>query len=455
MPKPIKGAADKGNKGPQEQRRRKRSPPGHPYIDDEEEEEGKEGPGHPYVGSEHSGASTDTLAVESAEAKEMRQEEEHAAEPHAPVEEGVAAVSPLEMPDPAEFATGSAEHPATTGPGGHLDLATDSESEISKLDEEDESDASTKATTATPKKPPMNDSDASTKATTATSNSGRNKKKPSVRGGFGGYSDADEYDVYEEYDAEYESYDWNPRHPEHAYQHIRSQGFFPTVDAFFTGSASTPPPRRAANHSHSHFDPRGRPPVNLDDLPFPQYGDSYVPPRRPRPRRVPSGGWGDIPGPSEQRGHPRKKPARRTPQPDPAASSSSQSHPSFGQGPSTFGVPPLRSGRPRGPTYKPGRAWREPPRRKAKHRVDDDSGTDSEFDFDDDSDYDSEDDDDDSDYDSKEDDDDSFYEAEESYNRRYSGRSSHYQPPNPEALKPKPEDYYAVLGVSRDSTQEE
>ena len=439
------GLRNTGN-GRQQQHHRGLAPR-HLYIDDAES-----APGHPYVGSEDSvsrqpyagdgpsSASTTTLAGSEyhaavTEAKEVAEVEEDArAMKEGEVEDHPGGPKPpIHMPEPKDFVSERSQHPGGSEPPvhmpdpeddasklpnhpgpdlarhKHLNLDTDSEGEVSPLEEDDESDASTKATTASPKelpkgtpeddledkpedKPEEEEEEDKQEDRPKSKLKGKPKgKKLRVRGGAGGWSDADEYDLHEEYDDDYEEHGWNSgrdrspkRNHQHTSQTYSSQGYAPR-----------PPPRRAVDHSDSPFYRYGRQPVDHSDSPF------YRPPPRRGFRVPPRGehafGFGSAPSPGHRGGS--REPPRN---------SSSARHPSSGP--------------------------RRPPRPSPYY---DDMSELSELEE-----Y----------YTSEPDSDSSYDEPESSSHRAYSGGTGG---PQSHAPPPKPEDYYAILGISADSTEDE
>ena len=442
--------------------------PGHPYIDDEESM-----PGHPYIGSEHSIAHVSSHAIPVSdqivlmpeeppaseipgamtEEREMAQAEEDArATEHAHMTEQRIRVEdveelppdhaethgePLSMPEAKDFLPEPSSHStATPAHHEHLNLDTDSESEVSD-DVSAESDTSTKATTATAKGTPRRktegsddvsvESDTSTKATTARPKEIRKRKKPSMRGGAGGWSDADEYDVREEYDDNYENQRWNPRRDRH-----------PTINH--------------SGPSYSHFSqgfapgPARPQPVDHSDSPFYRYGAAYVPPPRPGHRFQPGGyafthgfgsksGWERHVEAMDEAEYAYGEPDPRAYGPDPRAyGPNSRAYQSNDRGDRGGRRDYERSrslprnkphGRPQGEGARP------PPRGSRYEKYTEES-------------Y----------YGSESGSQSSYYSSEWNESHQTRGRSGG-RSSQPRPIPPKPEDYYAILGVSPDSTEEE
>ena len=440
----MNGLRDTGNG--RQQQHSLGSAPGHPYIDAAEAALGYPYVGseesvsrHPYVSDGSSSASATTLAEPEnhaavTEAKEVAEAEEDA---RAMEEGGVGdhpggPEPPIPMPDPKNFVLERLEHPGGSEPPvhmpdpeddvselsghpgpdparrEHLNLDTDSEGEVSPLEEDDESDASTKATTASPKDLPKGtpkddledksedklEEEAEDKPEDRLKSKLKGKpkgKKLRVRGGAGGWSNADEYDLHEEYDDDYEEHGWNSgrdrspkRHHQHTSQTCSSQGYTPR-----------PRPRHRVDHSDSPFYRYGRQPVDHSDSPF------YRPPPRRGFRVPPRGeyvsGFSFAPKPEHHGGS-------RAPPRD----NSSARHPSSG---------PRRS--PRSSSY-----------------YDDMSELSESEEY----------------YTSESDSDSSYDEPEGSSHRAYGGGTGG---PQSHVPPPRPEDYYAILGISADSTEDE
>lgn len=235
-------------------------------------------------------------------------------------------------------------------------------------------------------------SGASTQATTAPPRRAQKQKRPTVRGGAGDASDADEYDLHEEYDDDWEEDGWTPKHGLKP-----DHDWSPREDDRPT--SHTHSSHHAPSSHHTNFSRRSKSSDHRSFSRGPAPG-----PLRPQPVE-----HSDSPFYRYGANYvPPRRPKPRGPPPD------------------EYGMPPPRpspsynarsGGRPQGPQYKP-RA------RSSDSESDSDAETFSAR-------------------------------SERGYGHKSGGRSGGRKTRQPKATPPKPDDYYAILGVSPDSTEKE